>query len=340
VAAFLQAHGHRVAALVTADAAPPPAPFPVAWVPRSSSLRHVRALAEVARRAHSADVVYTTGMFGRSGLGSLAVRTPYVVKLTADPAFERARRLGLTHASLAAFQDERSLSTAPLRAARDAIARRAAHVVTPSAYLAELARHWGARGATVLPNPAPSLVAVPGRDEARRAFGFDGPTIVFAGRLAPQKSLELAIGATRAAGVRLVVAGGGPERARLERLGHATFLGPLPRERVLALFRAGDASILSSSWENFPHGVVESLATGTPVVATDVGGVGEVLRDGENGLLVPPGDEAALTGAVHRLFGEAGLLERLQAAAAPSVAAYSAERVYGRLLDILSSAAG
>ena len=117
-----------------------------------------------------------------------------------------------------------------------------------------------------------------------RELGFDGPTLVFAGRLTAQKSLDVGIEAARRAGVALVIAGDGPDRAALERLGHARFLGPLPRAGVLELFRAGDASLLSSSWENFPHTVVEALAVGTPVIATRTGGVAEVVDDGENGL--------------------------------------------------------
>ena len=131
------------------------------------------------------------------------------------------------------------------------------------------------------------------RDEARAALDIDGPTLAFAGRIGRQKSLEVGIEAvSRVAGVRLLVAGDGPERRRWSgwRRDRVRFLGPLPREDVLRLFRAADASLLSSTWENFPHTVVESLAVGTPVIATAVGGVPEVVTDGENGLLVPPGD--------------------------------------------------
>jgi len=339
IAEFLLTHGHEPTAFVTAYAQPPSAAYRVAWVSRRSPFRHAHAIERIASLARDADVVYTTGMFGRSGAGSLLARTPYVVKLTADPAFERARRRGLTHSSLADFQHDAGPATLPLRAARDAIARRAAHVVTPSAYLGELARGWGARAVTVLPNPAPDVHGLPPRDQLRASFGFDAPTLVFAGRLAPQKSLELAIEAAHAARVPFVIAGEGPERARLEALGHARFLGPLPRGRVLELFAAADASILSSSWENFPHGVVESLAAGTPVVATDVGGVGEVVTDGLNGLLVPAGDVGALTNAVRVLFDEPTVLAKLRDAAAVSVDAYSAQNVYGRLLEILLAAA-
>ena len=102
---------------------------------------------------------------------------------------------------------------------------------------------------------------------------------------------------------------------------------------MLELFRAADASILSSSWENFPHTVVEALAVGTPVLATATGGVAEVVRDGENGLLVPSGDAAALADAVRRFFADEALRERLRAAAAPSVAEYAPELVFARLED-------
>jgi len=335
VAAFLLAHGHNPHVLISANRAPAREAYPVDWIDRASPLRHVLAFRRIAALAKRADVVYTTGMFVRSGAGSLAAHTPYVVKLTADPAFERARRRGLTHASLADFQHARSPVTWPLRWSRDELAKHAAHVITPSAYLRELALGWGVENVTVLPNPAPEIPPMD-RDALRARFGFDGPTLVFAGRLALPKSLEVGIEAAKRAGVALAIAGDGPERARLEALGHARFLGPLPREQVLELFCAGDASLLSSSWENFPHSVVESLAAGTPVISTAVGGVPEVVHDGENGILVPPNDVDALADAIRRGLAD---VERLRANARASIADYSADRVYGRLLEILERAA-
>ena len=138
----------------------------------------------------------------------------------------------------------------------------------------------------------------------------------------------------RASGSPLI-AGDGPDRTALERLGHARFVGPLSRSAVLELFRAADASLLSSAWENFPHTVVEALAVGTPVIATRAGGVAEVVSDGDNGLLVDPGDVDALTDAIRRFFAEDGLAAKLRANAAPSVVRYAPERVYGRLEEIL-----
>jgi glycosyltransferase involved in cell wall biosynthesis len=342
VAAFLREHGHEVEAAITADAEPPPEAYPVHWVRRSlpPGVRHAATVSLLVSLARKADVVYTTGMMGRSSLGSQLGRTPFVTKLTADPAYERARRWGLGKGSLEEFQTHPAASTLPLRLARDFDVRRAAHVVTPSAYLRDLAVGWGVKPdrVTLLPNPAPPLPELAPRDELRARFGFDGPTLVFAGRLTAQKSLDVGIEAARRAGVALVIAGDGPDRASLERLGYGRFLGPLPRREVLELFRAGDASLLSSAWENFPHTVVEALAVGTPVIATRTGGVAEVLEDGANGLVVEPGDVAALTGAIERFFADGELVERLRANAAPSVAEYAPDRVYGRLERILIGA--
>jgi glycosyltransferase involved in cell wall biosynthesis len=344
VAAFLQERGHDVEVVTTADAPPPARPYPVRAVRRSHprGVRHYRGAALVHHRARENDVVYTTGMFGRSALGASVARTPYVVKLTADPAFERSRRTGVVRGGVEEFQrGGGGAAAAALRFARDVELRHAAHVLCPSSYLRDLAVAWGVAPArvSVLANPAPAVPELPARDELQRRFGLNGSTVAFAGRLTAQKSLGRALEAVAAAdGVQLVIAGEGPDRAPLEsrvrELGlgeRVRFLGPQPRERVVELFRAADATILSSTWENFPHTVVEALAVGTPVLAMEAGGVGEVVRDGVNGLLVPAGDTRALGEAVRRFFSDAELRERLRAAAAQSVADYAPERVFGEL---------
>jgi glycosyltransferase involved in cell wall biosynthesis len=343
VAAFLAARGHTVVALTTAAAPPAPESYPVHWTSRSlpKGLIHVRTGLEVARLARAADVVYTTGMFGRSAGGSSLAHRPYVLKLTADPAFERARRRGMIGGNVDEFQRAHvGPSIRALRVARDLELRHAAHVFTPSAYLRTLAIGWGVDPdrVSVLPNPSPPPRSLPPRDELRASFGMTGPTLAFAGRLTAQKSLEIALAAVDAVeGVALVIAGDGDERARLERLAgdRVRFIGPQPRERVVELFAAADASILSSSWENFPHTVVEALAVGTPVLATIAGGIAEVVTDEENGLLVPAGDADGLAAAVRRYLDDAALRERLRANAKPSVERYAPEQVFAELESTL-----
>jgi glycosyltransferase involved in cell wall biosynthesis len=353
LAAFLQARGHGVDIVTTADREPARQEYGVHWVSRRVpvGLRLLAVVSLVARRARRADVVYATSMVGRSSLGSALARRPLVVKLTADEAYERARRRGLFSGDLDAFQHYRGgVAVRLLRRARDLALRRAAHVFAPSSYLRELAVGWGLppERVTVLPNAAPAVIGLRPRDELRGELGFDGPTLGFAGRLTTAKALDVAFEAlVHVPDVRLALAGDGPDRDALERRardlglnGRVAFLGAQPRERVLELFRAADASLLSSSWENFPHTVVEALAAGTPVIATAVGGIPEVVRDGENGLLVPAGDADALAAAIRRYFDDRELRERLQAQAAPSVAAYESEQLLAQIEARLAEAAG
>jgi glycosyltransferase involved in cell wall biosynthesis len=331
VASFLHGRGHDVRAIVSAAAPPAEQPYPVDWVSRRlpRGVVHAVAGARIARAARVVDVVYTTGMFARTAAACTMTRTPYVLKLTGDPAFERARWQGRVGGDVETFQ--RTDGQRLLRAVRDATVRGAAHVVCPSAFLRGLAVEWGAPDATVLPNPAPDVSNVRARPR-----DSDGILLAFAGRIGPQKALHVLLGAVeRVPRVTLLVAGDGdlPAQDRVVRL------GALPREEVLSLFAGVDASALSSAWENFPHTVVESLAVGTPVIATAVGGVPEVVEDGVNGLIVPPGDVDALAAAIERYATDADLRARLRAAAKPSVERFSEAAVYGELERILEDAA-
>ena len=315
--------------MTTADAPPEERAYPVRAVPRSKPRveRHYRVAALIHHRARGCDVVYATSMLNRTALGCALARTPFVAKLTTDPAFERARRL----LGYAGTMDEFQRARSPFQPLRDLALRRAARVVCPSEYLAGLARGWGVR-AEVLPNPV-EVPELPPRAELRARHGLEGPTLVFSGRLVPQKDLDTLLAAVeQVPEAALLVAGDGEERGRVD--GRARALGALPREQVLQLLRAADLGVLSSRWENFPHALVESLAVGTPVVATAVGGVPEIVRDGENGLLVPPGDVEAFAAAIRRALAER---DRLAAAAPASVERFAPERIYGELESILEA---
>jgi glycosyltransferase involved in cell wall biosynthesis len=263
--------------------------------------------------------------------------------------FERSLRWGLFGADLGAFQQARGLRIGTLRLARDLALRQSKRIIVPSAALRELVRRWGvsAEKITLLPNPVEPPAGLESREALRRRHGFQGPTLVFAGRLVPQKSIDVALEAVkRNPDVTLLLAGEGPYRERLERYsrsldldGRAHFLGPLPRRTVFELLRAADASLLSSSWENFPHMVVESLAVGTPVVATDPGGVKEILRDGWNGLLVRMGDADALAAAIRRYLDDPALQQRLREETVASVARFAPGAIYARLEAILAEVA-
>jgi glycosyltransferase involved in cell wall biosynthesis len=335
---FLGARGHDVRVVTMGDGEPAERPCTVEVVRRHwpFPVRYGLVALRGARAARRADVLYASATLGAAALASLLARRPLVVKLTSDPAYERARRYGLFAGDSVAFQTASTRGVRLLKSLRNATLRRARTIVVPSAFLAEIAGRWelDASRLTVLTNPAP-----PPRDVEPEPL--PAGTFVFVGRLTEAKDLPTAFAAVELVpNARLVVVGDGPDRAELERLAgdRIELRGSLPRDEALRVVAGATAALLSSAWENLPHSAVEALSVGVPVVATAVGGVPEVVHDGQNGLLVPPGDPEALAAAMRRVLEEPGLRDRLAAAAKPSVEAISSEAIYSRLEAILAEA--
>ena len=148
------------------------------------------------------------------------------------------------------------------------------------------------------------------------------PLLVSVGRLVAGKGHDVAIELTarlRRAGrpVRLAIAGSGPEEERLRLLARETgiaadvdLMGPLPREGVRALLAASSVVLMPSASEGLPLVAIEAAQAGRPVVAFGVGGVAEVVRDGETGFVVPPGDVDALAAKVFELIDNPGSAAR------------------------------
>ncbi|PIP97761.1 MAG: hypothetical protein COW75_04030 [Rhodobacterales bacterium CG18_big_fil_WC_8_21_14_2_50_71_9] len=128
----------------------------------------------------------------------------------------------------------------------------------------------------------------------------------------------LALIARRRPGAKLVIVGAGPLRAALEQRAQAlgvgdrvTFTGE--RSDVPQLLAAADIFALTSVSEGMPISILEAMASGLAVAATEVGGVGELVRDGETGLLTPPRDPAAFAAALEKLIADPALRARMGA---------------------------
>jgi glycosyltransferase involved in cell wall biosynthesis len=184
--------------------------------------------------------------------------------------------------------------------------------------------------------PLPRLVIVPpgyrprppppsGGPSFSERFGIGGPFALFVGRLASNKGLLDLVDAFAALhtddpAAQLVLVGEdggmrGPVRARARSAGVEScvhLVGHLTDEAlVTAAYREARLTALPSEYEAFGLVLLESLAQGTPVVATRVGGIPEVVGDGRAGLLVPPRDPPALADAIRRLWRDRELAQRL-----------------------------
>jgi len=159
------------------------------------------------------------------------------------------------------------------------------------------------------------------REAARRRFGFNAPTIASVGHLIARKRHEIVIEALASLpDLELAIAGEGPERRRLEALarrqgvaGKVRFLGAVDPAEMPALFNAAELTVLASSREGMANVLLESIACGTPVVATDVGGSGEVIAEPAAGILVGEASAAALAAAIRSLLDAPPARERTRA---------------------------
>lgn len=176
---------------------------------------------------------------------------------------------------------------------------------------------------------------------------LDPPHIVCVGRLVPVKNQMLLLEACallRARGVafRCVLVGEGRTRAELEagrsRLGLEDFVvltGAAEQEEVRAWLRSASVAVLTSISEGMPVSLMEAAACGVPVVATAVGGVPELVEEGESGFVVASGDAKAVADRLQRLIGAPELRARMgEHARARALERFSLARQVDRLTGI------
>ena len=199
--------------------------------------------------------------------------------------------------------------------------------------------------ATVIYNPV-SFDREPSHDRPNR------PTFVVASTLSKEKGVDTAIDAMEHVAAehpdaKLLVFGDGPMessfRDRAANLPEDTveFRGHVPADDLYGEMRDATATIFPSRWnEPFGRVTVESMALGTPIVGSDVGGIAEVVDDGETGLLFPPGDADALADRLCRLVADGTHWDRLSAAGPPAADRFSAERIVADHLDLYRDLGG
>lgn len=318
--------------------APPPGPLGES----RSMIRRAIDVDRLLRAAGPWDVVYAAEWRGEAVGHALRKQRPAVVTNLASSlaAVHQTTRGG-------AAGGAPSLSIRARSAIQHAIERkqteRSNAIVAPSHAILEWARRaWrvGRIPARVLPN----MIDV----EHTRRLSAGGPPdafpageapVVYFGRLEEVKGVDVLVGAMgrlwRAGRTaRLVLIGhdtqwGAREKmsARLKRIAAShrdriTFIDAQPPDRLFPAIAASAMVVLPSRWESFSLAALETMALGRPLIASGVGGMAELVRDGANGLVVPPGDEPALAGAIDRLLDDGVLRERLASEAAGDASAF------------------
>ncbi|RKR91234.1 glycosyltransferase involved in cell wall biosynthesis [Micromonospora pisi] len=215
--------------------------------------------------------------------------------------------------------------------------------VSPSAFLADVMRRAG-----VFPdrlrvvNHFVDLTGVTAKTEP-------GGGVVFAGRLAPEKGVDVLVEAVAALpdGVAVDIAGDGPARPALEALaarrvpGRIRFHGRLDKSRLHDLVRSAAVVAVPSRWhENQPMAVLEAFACGVPVVATDLGGLPELIAPGVDGEIVPADQAGPLAEALRALLADPARAHRMGQAGRAKVARdFAPELHLSRIRELYAQAA-
>ncbi len=175
------------------------------------------------------------------------------------------------------------------------------------------------------------------------------PVLLFVGRLEPRKGLEQLVRAliilkSQRPRVRLVVVGEGPQREQAETLlpsrlqASVEFRGRVGDDELARLYRSCDCFVSPAlGGESFGIVLLEAMAAGCPVVATDIPGYRSVVRDGVNGRLVPPGDPQALADAIETLLANPSLRAAMAREAATAAGRYDWPTVAAEIRRVYAS---
>lgn len=348
LARHLAGRGHRVrvvcSSLEPEEATDRERPFRVRRVPLRNRVRFEAELRLVlARELAGNPRTLVNGLELATYQVARALRRPYLLKIVGDSVWENLRTQGETALSFDEFQGAgvQREKWAFLYRRRDRPIQGASLVITPSEFMRRTVISWGMPASqvrTVLNGVgSQSLVAGP---LPRR--GDEQLRLLFIGRLTNWKGVETLLLACKGLpGVEITLLGGGPERAMLSGLARqlglkgVVFRGVVPHAESQRELRRSHVLVLTSLYEGLSHTLLEAMAAGVPVVASDCGGNAELVRDGENGLLVPPQEVSRLRSAIETLSADESIRLRLSAGGLTTARDLSFDRAAGEYERLL-----
>ena len=278
--------------------------FTVVRIPKKSNriLRWIAVVFTLIKLMKTADLVYVNGLMMETAVASLFMPRRMIAKVVGDIAWERAQDKGWINDSIDIFQQRQySPPIERRRKIRNWAMQRMEHVIVPSQYLKTIVIGWGiqAEKTTIIYNAY---------YPTKEAINFDSIPLktpiklVTVCRLVRWKRVDQLIALLPThPDISLIIVGDGPERPKLEAqvathqlTDRVHFTGNVPQSAVMAELNSAHLFILNSTYEGLPHVLLEALAAGLPILATNVGGIPEVVQDGVNGRLISIDDPQQL----------------------------------------------
>lgn len=280
--------------------------------------RHFLYFVKCLSRVWKVDIVYAQDPVS-VGLPALVasklLRKPFVIRVAGDYAWEQAVQRHGVKDSIDDFQNNKyGVRTEFLRKIQKYVVQRAHKVITPSKYFQKLVSGWTSKKERVvciyngvdLKEPAIPKNTIP-------------KTIFSGGRLVSWKGFDILIEVMRDLPEwKLTIVGSGPDEKKLKEkaknLGVASrvdFAGSLPRPELWKRLAQSEIFVLNTSFESFSFQVVEAMIIGVPVITTNIGNLTEIIRDGQDGILVTPNDKGAILSAIEKISTDAKFREAI-----------------------------
>ena len=305
-------------------------------------IRHITYAWELMRLARSADVLLaqdTVSVGFPAAVVSKITGIPLVVRVPGDYAWEQGRQRFGVKENIDDFQYQKyGIAVELLRFLQKYTTRTAIKIIVPSKYLAGVISQWGSQSQKIeVVYNGVELSITPSMPEKRPI----GALITSVGRLVPWKGFRALIDmVNREPDWFLAIIGDGPEKEVLENEAgkRVRLKGSLPREEMLGWCKVSDAFVLNSSYEGLSHTLLEVMSLGVPVVATNVGGNGEVIENGVDGMLVEHGDEKSLHDAIKAVLNNKTLARKLGKNAKKKAELFSIDHTVKATKTILESA--
>lgn len=290
---------------------------------------YLALLLKIVKLSRNSDVIYTlspsfTGLV--SLIAAKLLHKPVVLRFVGDAAWETASNTRQTEKNLEDFlqTSDGDKTVKLLLGIQKFVLNRVNRVIVPSRFLKEILIKYykvGHEKIKVIYNSIDlkDYHKIPFRQFQRSTR----PTVVTIGRLVRHKRIDKIIEAIsvikmKYPDVEFQIIGEGPEKENLEELTrelgverNVKFYGGVEHSKVIELIQNADILVLNSIYEGLPHVVIEGMACRTPVIATNIKGTDEVVKDGETGLLVSPNNNEELKDKIIQLLSDEELRERL-----------------------------
>jgi glycosyltransferase involved in cell wall biosynthesis len=319
--------------------------------------RHFMYFWRLVGAAKDVDVIYAQDpvSVGFPALLASQVRGKrFIVKIVGDYAWEQStQRFGVTDRldDFSKTSARYSFRVKFLKKIQKYVADGAERIVTPSKYLKGIISNWGVdpKKIVVIYNGFDFKGVSSPKSVLRHKLTLTGTIIVSAGRLVPWKGFSALIDAfaevkKEIPDAILFIAGEGPLKGELEEKAvenkiteSVTFLGKVSQASLFEYVKAADVFVLNTDYEGFSHQLLETMALGTPIITTPVGGNVEVIDDGHTGIFVGYNDKMKIVESVLRIVRNPVSSEAMVKNAKVKVKEFSDERMLESLAAFLKT---